>query len=133
MENLVTIPPIVLQNSLLSHGVFEMIAQKVIEELKKIPNLQSLRLNPEINKLVCTIVENTVTKDHKVDKKKLVLQILSTVFTLTALEILQIGQQIEFCLDNNLIKKTKKPITTKVYNSVVNLSSGTLSTSDPKK
>ena len=71
MENLVTIPPIVLPNSLLTHGVFEMIAQKVIEELKKNPNLQSLRLNPEINKLVCTIVENTVTKDHKVDKKSL--------------------------------------------------------------
>ena len=132
MENLVTIPPIVLKNSLQTHGIFEILHQKIVDELKKIPNVLSLKLNSEMTALVSTLVENSVTKDHKVDKKKLVLQILTTVFSLLPAEVLQIGHQIEFLLDNKLIKKTKKTICSKVYNSVVNLASGSLSTKSPK-
>jgi len=117
MENLVTIPPIVLKNSLQTHGIFEILHQKIVDELKKIPNVLSLKLNSEITALVSTLVENTVSKHHKIDKKKLVLQI---------------GHQIEFLLDNKLIKKMKKSLCSKVYNSVVNLAAGSLSTKAPK-
>ena len=132
MENLVTIPPIVLKNSLQTHGIFEILHQKIVDELKKIPNVLSLKLNSEITALVSTLVENTVSKHYKIDKKKLVLQILTTVFTLSAPEVLQIGHQIEFLLDNKLIKKLKKSLCSKVYNSVVNLAAGSLSTKAPK-
>jgi hypothetical protein len=132
MENLVTIPPIVLKHSLQTHGIFELLHQKIVDELKKIPNLLSLKLNSEMTALVSTLVENTVNKDHKIDKKKLVTQILTTAFLLSAQEILQVGHQIEFVLDNKLIKKNKKKLSSKVYNSVVNLTSGKLSTKTPK-
>ena len=65
MENLVTI----LKNSLQTHGIFEILHQKIVDELKKIPNVLSLKLNSEMTALVSTLVENSVTKDHKVDKK----------------------------------------------------------------
>ena len=132
MENLVEIPPIVLKNSLQSHSIYELLSQKIIEEIKKIPNVLGLKMNSEMTALVCTLVENTVEKIHKVDKKKLVCQVLSIVFTLTAPELLQIGQQIEFLLDNKLIKKATRKLSNKVYNGFKNVFHGKLSTKEKK-
>jgi hypothetical protein len=108
MENLVTIPELVLKNSLQSHSIYELLSQKIVDEIKKIPNVLGLKMNSEMTALVCTLVENCVQKDHKIDKKKLVTQVLSLVFTLTQPEVLQIRSQIEFLLDNKLIKKLQE-------------------------
>ena len=128
MENLVTLPPINLKNSLLSHGVYELINAKIIEEVKKIPNYLQLKLNPELTALISSLVEHSTTKDQKIDKKKLVIQVLQTIFSLTAPEVIIVGQQIEFLLDNKLVKRAKKKYLKKAYNLMVNLSSGKLST-----
>ena len=67
MESLVTIPPLVLQNSLQSHAVYELLVEKILIEVRKIPNLLALKMNVEMTRMVCHLVENTVTKDHKID------------------------------------------------------------------
>ena len=133
MENLVTIPPLVLKNSLQAHSIYELLSQKIIDEIKKIPNVSQLKLNTELTALVSTLVENTTEKDQKIDKKKLVIQILQTVFNLLPPEIVIIGQQIEFLLDNKLVKKVTRKLSNKVYNGVKNALHGKLSTKNKSK
>jgi hypothetical protein len=133
MENLVTIPPLVLKNSLQAHSIYELLSQKIIDEIKKIPNVSQLKLNTELTALVSTLVENTTEKDQKIDKKKLVIQILQTVFNLLPPEIVIIGQQIEFLLDNKLVKKVTRKLSNKVYNGVKNVLHGKLSTKNKSK
>ena len=133
MENLVTIPPLVLKNSLQAHSIYELLSQKIIEEIKKIPNVSQLKLNTELTALVSSLVENTTEKDQKIDKKKLVIQILQTVFNLLPPEIVIIGQQIEFLLDNKLVKKVTRKLSNKVYNGVKNVLHGKLSTKNKSK
>jgi hypothetical protein len=50
-----------------------------------------------------------------VDKKKLAVQVLTLVFTLNPAEQIVISNQIEYLLENKLIKKIKKAITTRIY------------------
>ena len=133
MENLVTIPPLVLKNSLQAHSIYELLSQKIIDEIKKIPNVSQLKLNTELTALVSTLVENTTEKDQKIDKKKLVIQNLQTVFNLLPPEIVIIGQQIEFLLDNKLVKKVTRKLSNKVYNGVKNALHGKLSTKNKSK
>ena len=49
------------------------------------------------------MVENTAKKD--IDKKDLVLEIYQKVFSLNGIEKKNIGEQIYFLCDNNLISK----------------------------
>ena len=115
MDQLVELPKIYLENSLKLHSVYEMLVQKILEEIKKIPNLQIQKLNPELTKLICTLVESCVEKGGKIDKKKLVIEILAKLFTLTEVEKIFIASQIEFILDNKLVKKLKRKLTSKIY------------------
>lgn len=115
MDALVKIPELTLKSTLKSHVLFELVLDKIVQELKKLPNLQSFKLNNEMASLVCTLIENTVKKKDKVDKKKLAVQVLTLVFTLNPAEQIVISNQIEYLLENKLIKKIKKAITTRIY------------------
>jgi hypothetical protein len=118
MDALVKIPELTLKSTLKSHVLFELVLDKLVQEIKKLPNLQSFKLNNEMASLVCTLIENTVKKKDKVDKKKLAVQVLTLVFTLTPAEQIIISNQIEYLLENKLIKKIKKAITTRAYRKV---------------
>jgi len=115
MDALVKIPELTLKSTLKSHVLFELVLDKIVQELKKLPNLQSFKLNNEMASLVCTLIENTVKKKDKVDKKKLAVQVLTLVFTLNPAEQIVISNQIEYLLENKLIKKIKKAITTRIF------------------
>jgi hypothetical protein len=121
MDALVKIPELTLKSTLKSHVLFELVLDKLVQEIKKLPNLQSFKLNNEMASLVCTLIENTVKKKDKVDKKKLAVQVLTLVFTLTPAEQIIISNQIEYLLENKLIKKIKKAITTRAYRKVKNV------------
>ena len=119
MESLVKIPTIEFKSTLKSHVFYETLLLKVTEELKKIPNTSGFKLNNEYTALVSTIVENAVKKEDKVDKKKLVLAILQSVFALTPPELVTVATQIEYLLENKLIVTEVKPMVVKVYHKLL--------------
>ena len=66
----------------------------------EIPELQSLKLRPELTKLVANTVEAIIEKGNRynIDKQQLVVEILTQVFLLSPEEQLRVNQQIVFCL-----------------------------------
>jgi hypothetical protein len=119
MESLVKIPDLVLSKSLKSHLLYEVLYSKVLEELKKLPNISNFKLSNEITVLVCTLIEHAVKKKNKIDKKKLVLSLLTALFSLSVAEQNIISNQIEYILTNtNLVKRIVKPIYTRVIRKV---------------
>lgn len=107
-QNAIKLPKFKLNSQLLKlHYTYESLVVAIIEELNKIPNLQQLKLNPELTKMLCCVVENiTVSKTikGKIDKKTLVGEVLTKVFDLTEPEQLLVGNDIDFMCNNNLVK-----------------------------
>lgn len=118
----ITIPDLTYKSVVLSHIVYEALYAKIVEQLKKIPNITGFKLSNEFTSLVCLTVESSVYDNkikEKIDKKKLVVSILTALFSLTVPEQVLIGSQIEFILENKLIKRVKKALYTKVYRKVL--------------
>lgn len=79
------------------------------DELKdfSIQELQEMRLNPELLKHICNVVENTLKAKYKPNKKEIVLSILVKLIpTLTEPDKKQVGDAIEFLHANGDIKKS---------------------------
>ena len=107
----VEIPQLNLKHSIHKHVTYNGILRGIVQKLEaEIPELQDLKLNPEITKLVCSLVEDIIKKGNPfgIDKQSLVLEILIKQFDLTAEEQHQVNQQITFLFDNGQIKKSKK-------------------------
>ena len=107
----VKIPELSLQHSIQKHVQYKGIVQGILDKLKsEIPDIDELKLNPEVTKLVCNLVEAIVEKGnpYALDKQEIVLEILTKQFNLTVEEQNQINQQITFLFDNGQIKKDKQ-------------------------
>ena len=107
----VEIPQLNLKHSINKHVQYHGIVRGIVQKIEdEIPELQNLKLNPEITKLVCNLVEEIIKKGtpFDIDKQQLVLEILSKQFNLTDEEQYQINQQITFLFDNGQIKRSKK-------------------------
>ena len=91
-----------VKNHLAEHETF----QKVVDIVFRIPEIQKLKLDPELTLYVCKCLENVIVTVNKIDKKALAIRILTAVFSLTSDEQLVIGQQIEFCFNNGKIIKS---------------------------
>ena len=53
-------------------NIYNCIRDAIIQKLQKIPEIQKLRLNPELTLLVCNIIETSISnnsKNYKIDKK----------------------------------------------------------------
>ena len=95
-------------NFLEKSNIYNCIRDAIIQKIQKIPQLQNLRLNPELTLLVCNIIENSISnngKNHKIDKKQLTVDILTPPFNLNAVEIQQLKDQIDFLYNNHQIVK----------------------------
>jgi hypothetical protein len=65
---------------------------------------------------------NRFQTDEKIDKKKLALEVLGLVFPgLTVTDLNLYGQQIEFLLDNEIIRAKAKTTIIKIYHKVCKL------------
>jgi len=107
----VKIPELSLKHSIQKHVQYKGIVQGILDKLKsEIPDIDELKLNPEVTKLVCNLVEAIVEKGnpYALDKQEIVLEILTKQFNLTVEEQNQINQQITFLFDNGQIKKDKR-------------------------
>jgi hypothetical protein len=98
-----------LKNSLKKHVLFFQTLEKVAEKLTAdIPEIQQLRLNPDLTLLVCVVVEEIVPTKSEIDKKLLVVQILDKIFTLTEDEKAVVESQIQHSYDEGAIRAVAK-------------------------
>jgi hypothetical protein len=99
------------------HNLFNVVKEGIILKLRSIPEIQKLKMNPELTGLVCNIIENSIVsngKKHKLDKMQLATEILTHIFNLNIVEIEYIKTQIEYLVTNGKIKAI--PILKKVLN-----------------
>ena len=107
----VEIPQLNLKHSIHKHVTYKGIVLGIVEKIRtEIPDIDELKLDVEITKLVCNLVEDIIKKGNPfgIEKQALVLEILTKQFNLTAEEQHQVNQQITFLFDNGQIKKSKK-------------------------
>ena len=74
------------------------------------PDLPDLKLDLAIILYICTIIENEIKQNQvkSIDKKSLVVSILSKIHPHTAIELSLLNKQIEFLHSNKLINKITK-------------------------
>ena len=108
-QNKLKLPKFKLNSNLLRlHYSYETLLHDIVEELKKIPSLDRLRMNPELTKMVCQVIEEVSLAKPikgKIDKKTLVIEVFSKLFDLTEDEQKLMSNDIDFCCNNNLIKR----------------------------
>ena len=82
----VEIPQLNLKHSIQKHVTYKGIVLGIVEKIRtEIPDIDELKLNPEITKLVCNLVEDIIKKGNPfgIEKQTLVLEILTKQFDLT--------------------------------------------------
>ena len=125
MEALVKIADLTFKDEqLVVQCVHEMLKLHFVKELQKIPGISSLKLGIAITRVLCTAIEHSKikNKDEKIDKKKLALEVLGLVFPgLTVTDLNLYGQQIEFLLNNEIIRAKAKTTIIKIYHKVCKL------------
>jgi hypothetical protein len=82
----------------------------IVAKIREIEGYDKLRFDNELLKFVCVCIENGVNEKYamnkkKTDKKKLAMDIITTVFTMNESEKLIIHNAIDFLCDNNMIIK----------------------------
>ena len=118
-QNLIPFVPI--KNSIKKHILFFQSLEKISSSIiSSIPQVEHLRLDPELTLAISTIVENVIPKKSEIDKKALVVQILDKIFTLTDDEKTLIGSQIDYDYNNNkIIKISKWKIYGKAFSDII--------------
>ena len=95
-----------IKNSLQKHTLFYNLLDEIVKKLTtEIKSIDKTKLDPELTLLL----ENSFTSGnkYKIDKKQLVIQILTQIFNLHDGEKDIIGQQVDFLYLNNKIKKVR--------------------------
>ena len=79
----------------------------IVAKIREIEGYDKLRFDNELLKFVCVCIENGVNESNKIktDKKKLAMDIMTTVFTMNESEKLIVHNAIDFLCDNNMIIK----------------------------
>jgi len=86
----------------------QQIKEKVVARLVELKiNDVKFKNNQDVLLLICNLVEH-LTKDKKIKKKDLVLEILQSMFSLTPAERAIIENNIEFLHSNKAIKKLSR-------------------------
>jgi hypothetical protein len=75
--------------------------------IKEIKNLEELRLDPELTKYVCNVIQNTITKEEEKQICNLCATILISLFNLDEKEVNAIDKQIKYLENNKEIKTIK--------------------------
>ena len=99
-----------IKNSLQKHTLFYNLLDEIVKKLTtEIKSIDKTKLDPELTLLVCNLLKNSFTSGnkYKIDKKQLVIQILTQIFNLQDGEKEIIGQQVDFLFLNKKIKKVR--------------------------
>ena len=97
------------KNSLELFNKTETFIISAVAKIASIPNVLTLKLDIELTSYICNIIENEIVSSkskNKTDKKKIFFRIIQEIFTsLNEQEKKILGDQIEYLLENNKIKK----------------------------
>ena len=97
------------KNNIKSHVIFNKTVDQIIEELKKeIPKIHEMKEQTELILVICNCVENIIKKSDNCDKKKIVIEVMKSLFNLNNEEITKLDSSIECFWSNNMITKIKK-------------------------
>jgi len=107
------------KNTVALHIKQNKLVDDVIKKIKEIPNLDELRMDPELTKYICNVIKNTITKEEEkqICKSNLCATILISLFNLDDKEVNAVSKQIKYLENNHEIKniKTSKKITKSVW------------------
>lgn len=83
------------------------LSKSLVTRIQSYPDLNDLKLDLDIILYICTIIENEIkqNKTKSIDKKALVISILTKIHPHTAPELVILNKQIEFLHSNSLINK----------------------------
>ena len=109
--NQIILPEVKFKNNLSKHNIVYSLIEQISEKIKQIPQYEKIRIEIELVKCVCNIIENYVQKNNskqknKVDKKQLVIDSLNNIFIYSEQERNLVGSLIDFLFNNNQIKKS---------------------------
>lgn len=98
------------------HTIKQHIVNKIQQDIDVSKLRENMHIHNELILFVCSCVEELCKAKYKIDKKEFVVEILNVVFNgmLTANEINQVKQQIDFAHENNLINKVDMSYKSKV-------------------
>ena len=105
MEPLPIIPAFKLKkfSAVKKHFTYASLLTSIMEEIKKIPEIETLKLSQDLTSLICNIIESVkISKSATIDKKTLACEILQKVFDLSIEEQAQISAQVDFICSNEL-------------------------------
>lgn len=107
MQAPVTVPDTKLKNSAKSIALKSRIQKDIVDKWSSVPDLMNLKNNQEFTELICNLVENMINnnKKKKINKKALVIDIITQLFKSNADERQVISGQIDYLFDNGMIKK----------------------------
>ena len=97
------------KNTVALHIKQNKLVDDVIKKIKEIPNLDELRMDPELTKYICNVIQNTITKqeEKQICKSNLCATILISLFNLDDKEINAVSKQIKYLENNHEIKTVK--------------------------
>ena len=95
------------KNTVALHIKQNKLVDDVIKIIKEIPNLETLRLDPELTKYICNVIKNTISKEEEkqICKNNLCATILINLFNLDDKEVDFVSKQIKYLENNKEIKK----------------------------
>jgi len=112
MSNLkpISLPPIPMKNSLKTVILRSNLKTAIVEDIKNkgfVSTMAELKLHPDLVKYICVLVENSIhnNKKKKIDKKQLVIDVLSDLFALSVPDKEVISKAIDHLIQTNRIKK----------------------------
>ena len=98
---------VVFKNTLAAHVKQNKIIDDVCKIISEIPELNRMKLDPELTVYVCNIIENLIDKNEKkeISKLQLASMILTKACNLEENELDAVIKQIKFLDNNGRIKK----------------------------
>ena len=107
MEDLPDPKLVVFKHSLYKHKTEQEIGVLIIKQIATLGELKKFKFDNEFILYICNLVEHLVGK-NKFDKKKIVLNVVGSIFSLNINETEVISCMIEFLHSNGLIKKVEQ-------------------------
>ena len=104
MNNLPDPDKVVFKHSLYKFKTENDIGTIIIQKVQLLGDLKKFKFCPEFLLYICNLTEHLVG-DNKFDKKKIAINIISSLFNLNINETELVSNSIEFLHSNNLIKK----------------------------
>lgn len=95
-----------LDNTLKKEIKVHKVKEALEQQLRGIPNVMDYKLSVQVTSLICNMIENSFRSNktkYRIDKKEVVIQILTSIFALTEEEQKIADKQVEYLHASNQI------------------------------